>query len=108
MIFLENVCLHGAANILKGPGEKVPVLRFVRLSAIVRAKPVDLLVDCGIQEKSEHRWCRSVDSHGDGSLRVTQVESIIQSPHVIKRRNGHSGSTDLAVDIRPLRRISAI
>ena len=84
------------------------VLRFVRLSPIVRPELLHLLIDYRIQEKSEHCWCRPVDSHGDGCFWVTQVETIVQSPHVIKRCNGHTGSTDLSINIRSLRRISAI
>ena len=72
------------------------------------SEPLHLLVDRGIQEKSQDRRRRAVDGHGHGGIGITQVKAVVEGLHIVQGGDGNAGIADLAVDIRPLVRVKSV
>ena len=72
------------------------------------SEPLHLLVDRGIQEKSQDRRRRAVDGHRDGGIGITQVKAVVEGLHIVQGSDGNAGIADLAVDIRPFIRVKSV
>ena len=82
--------------------------RRVRGSAFALDECLLLLVDGDIQEHRQYDRRGAVDGHGNRCVRVAKIESVIQHPQVIQGGNRDSGIADLAVNVRPLIRVTTV
>src|SRR3546814_9448341 len=67
LVLLEDVCLHGAADVGQGVRRQRCALLLVGLAALLLAERVALLVDDSVKEERQDRRGRAVD--GDAHAR---------------------------------------
>ena len=108
LVLLENVGLHRAAHRRQGKCPDLGVFFGTGVALVLGLELRDLLVDRGVHEHGQQHRRRPVDGHRNRGARGTEVEAVVQHPHVFKRADGHAGIADLAVNVGALGRIPAI
>ena len=99
LVLLEDVRLHGAADVRERP--RPDLLRLVRtgLAPVLVPEAVEPLVDGRVQEHRQDRRRGAVDGHGHRGRGITEVEAVVEGLHVVEGGDGHPRVAHLAVDV---------